>query len=151
MGVIGGQGRNQGFTLLELLVVMFLLGLVYTLAGTALDTGSSGLSLKAATRQIAAGLRKARGTAVAERRETVWSLDVEARTFRLTGDPKRYDLPGNLAYKLFTAQSEVITDQAANIRFFPDGSSTGGRITISAGETNQSIDVDWLNGRVKLL
>ncbi len=130
---------------------MFLLGLVYLLAGTALDTGSSGLSVKAATRQIAAGLRKARGTAVMERRETIWNLDVEARSFQLTGDPKRYSLPGSLAYELFTAQSEVITQQAANIRFFPDGSSTGGRVIISAGETKQSVDVDWLNGRVKLL
>jgi general secretion pathway protein H len=151
LGVIGRHDRSQGFTLLELLVVMFLLGLVYALGGTALDTGSSGLNLKAATRQIAAGLRKARSTAVTERRETVWSLDVEARAFQLTGDPKRYDLPGTLAYELFTAQSEVITHQAANIRFFPDGSSTGGRVMISAGETKQSIDVDWLNGRVKLL
>ena len=151
MGVIGRHDGSKGFTLLELLVVMFLLGLVYVISGPAFDSGSSGLHVKAATRQIAAGLRKARSNAVTERRETLWNLDVEARNFYLTGDPRRYELPGNLGYELFTAQSEVTTHQAASIRFFPDGSSTGGRVTISAGETRQFVDVDWLTGRVKLL
>ena len=140
----------RGFTLLELLVVLFLLGLVYALAAPALDAGATGLRMKSAARQVAAGLRKARGVAVAGRREAVLALDVEQRSFSVTGDPKTYELPKALDFALFTAQSEVLTGQAANIRFYPDGSSTGGRVTISAGESKQIVDVDWLTGRVKL-
>jgi general secretion pathway protein H len=69
----------------------------------------------------------------------------------VTGDPRPYDLPKKPELAMLTAQSEQIQDKTGNIRFFPDGSSTGGRITISAGERREDVDVDWLSGRVKSL
>ena len=142
--------RHRGFTLLELLVVLFLFGLVYALAGPALDTGTTGLRIKSAARQMAAGLRKARSVAVTERREAVLALDVEGRSFSVTGDPRTYDLPKQLDFALYTARSEVVAGRAGSIRFYPDGSSTGGRVTISAGDSKQTVDIDWLTGRVSL-
>jgi len=50
-----GRHRYAGFTLLELLLVLFLLGLVYALSGPVLGAGSGGLSIKTAARQLAAG------------------------------------------------------------------------------------------------
>ena len=79
------------------------------------------------------------------------TIDAKARTFSVTGDPRVYDLPRNVEVTMFTAQSEILSDAAASIRFFPDGSSTGGRVAVSIGETKDMIDVDWLTGRVKLL
>lgn len=142
---------SRGFTLIELLVVLLLLGLMYGLAAPMLGAGSTGVDMKAASRQLAAGLRKARGVAVTERRETVLTLDVEGRRFSVTGDPKIYALPRQLELALFTAQSELVREKTGNIRFFPDGTSTGGRVTVSAGESKQEVDVDWLTGRVKIL
>src|ERR1035437_2789072 len=52
--------RSRGFTLLELLLVMLLLGLLYGLAAPMLGAGSTGLDMKAGSRQLAAGLRKDR-------------------------------------------------------------------------------------------
>ncbi len=37
-----------------------------------------------------------------------------------------------------------------SIRFYPDGSSTGGRNTGSSGEGKYLVDVDWLTGRVSI-
>ena len=37
------------------------------------------------------------------------------------------------------------------IRFFPDGSSTGGRITLSTDRLAYLVDVDWLTGKIHLL
>ena len=142
---------SRGFTLIELLVVLLLLGLMYGLAAPMLGAGSTGVDMKAASRQLAAGLRKARGVAVTERREAVLTLDVEGRRFSVTGDPKIYALPRQLELALFTAQSELVREKTGNIRFFPDGTSTGGRVTVSAGESMQEVDVDWLTGRVKIL
>ena len=141
---------SRGFTLLELLLVMLLLGLRDGRAAPMLGAGSTGLDMKAASRQLAAGLRKARGVAVAERREAVLTLDVEGRTFSLTGDPKTYSLPKQLELALFTAQSELVREKTGGIRFFPDGTSTGGRVTVSAGESKQQVDVDWVTGRVAI-
>lgn len=144
------QRGSRGFTLLELLLVLLLLGLVYGLVGPMLSEGSPGLEMKAAARQLAAGLRKARSTAVAERREAVLTLDVEARSFSVTGDPKLYALPKRLELGLFTAQSEQPREKVASIRFFPDGTSTGGRITVATGAAKQLVDVDWVTGRVAI-
>jgi general secretion pathway protein H len=45
-----------------------------------------------------------------------------------------------------------LQDEAAgSIRFFPDGSSTGGRVMIAAGNEKLSVDVNWLTGRVSIL
>lgn len=144
------RARTRGFTLFELLLVLLLLGLVYGLVGPALMDGSGGLEMKAAARQLAAGLRKARSLAVTEQREAVLTLDLEARAFSVTGDPKIYPLPPRLELGLFTAQTEQVEQKIGSIRFFPDGTSTGGRITVAAGETKQFVDVDWITGRVEI-
>lgn len=136
--------------MIELLLVLLLLGLVYALVAPGLTEGSVGLEMKAATRQLAAGLRKARSTAVTERRDALVTLDVEGRAFSVTGDPKTYALPERMELALFTAQSEQVQDKVGAIRFFPDGTSTGGRITIGFGESKQHIDVDWVTGRVTI-
>jgi len=147
---MSGRGGEAGFTLLELLLVLLLLGLAYGVAAPMIGAGSTGLDVQAASRQIAAGLRKARGTAVGTRGEATLTLDVEGRRFAVSGDPKDYALPKRLEFALFTAQSEVVRDGSAGIRFFPDGSSTGGRVTVSAGEAKREVDVDWITGRVTI-
>jgi len=68
----------------------------------------------------------------------------------VSGDPKVYTLPSRLDLSLFTAQSELVRDQTGSIRFFPDGSSTGGRVTLAAGDSKLAVDVDWVTGRVTL-
>jgi general secretion pathway protein H len=49
-----------------------------------------------------------------------------------------------------TAQTELTGEGAANIRFFPDGSSTGGRVTLERGQTVWKIDINWLTGQIEL-
>ena len=141
----------RGFTLLELMLVLLLAGLLIALAIPAIGTGTGGLDLKTASRQLSAGLQKARALAVGERRETRLSVDVDTRTFVVSGDPKVYALPDGIEIKLFTAESEAQDAQGAGIRFFADGSSTGGRITLARGSAHAEIDVDWLTGRAKTL
>jgi general secretion pathway protein H len=150
MPAVNAHRGSRGFTLFELLLVMLLLGMLYGLAVPMLGAGSTGIDIKTASRQLAAGLRKARTLAVTERRETVLTLDVDGRTFSLTGDPKTYALPKKLDLALFTAQSELVREKAGGIRFFPDGTSTGGRVTVSAGESKLWVDVDWVTGRVAI-
>jgi general secretion pathway protein H len=37
-----------------------------------------------------------------------------------------------------------------DIRFNPDGSSTGGRISVADGARSIAVGVDWLSGRVSV-
>jgi general secretion pathway protein H len=55
-----------------------------------------------------------------------------------------------LELSLTTATSEQLDDVRGRIRFFPDGTSTGGRVTISRDDRKFDITVDWLTGLVAI-
>jgi general secretion pathway protein H len=50
-----------------------------------------------------------------------------------------------------TAAHEAADDRVGSIRFFPDGSSTGGRISLSSGKSIHTVVVDWLTGHVRIV
>lgn len=143
--------RQSGFSLLEMIVVVTLLALAYALVAPRLGAGGDAIALKSAARQLAAGLRQARSTAVASGSEASLVLDLKTGQFVITGDVRQHRLPEGLQYGLFTASSEQIDGDRGGVRFFADGSSTGGRIAVAAGGTRQFVDIDWLTGRVRVL
>ena len=115
-------------------------------------SGMSGAAeLRGAARQLAAGLRLARNQAVAGQREAVLTLDLVQHRFAVTGDAREIALPASLALHLYTAQSELYDQATGNIRFFPDGSSTGGAITVSGPKLAYRVNVDWLTGGVAIV
>jgi general secretion pathway protein H len=84
------------------------------------------------------------------RRDATLILDLETREFEVSGIEGARALPRDIELKLFTAQSEALTEKKGAIRFYPDGSSTGGRITVASGERKYLVDVDWITGRVSI-
>jgi general secretion pathway protein H len=139
----------RGFTLLEVMIVLVLAGIIYAML-LAVPMRTSMADLKASARIVASGLRQAQSTAMATRRDAVLTVDVEAREFAMSGDPEVRKFPDGIDLKLYTAQSEVASERRGAIRFYPDGSSTGGRITLTSGERKFLVDVDWLTGRVTI-
>jgi general secretion pathway protein H len=138
-------------TLLELLIVLSIMAIMAALVLPNIGDGVSTGELKGAAREIAAGLRLARSEAVSTRRETLVTLDLERRTFRIERDAREHALPKRVELKLFTAQSDLVSEKTGAIRFFPDGGSNGGRVTLAYGERKYDVDVDWLTGRVAIL
>lgn len=142
--------RSRGFTLLELMVVLVIGAIAYTVILGVPFRGPSTADLKAAARTLASGLRQAQTTAMSTRRDAMLTLDLEAREFEVSGTEGARTLPKEIELKLFTAQSEVTSERKGAIRFYPDGSSTGGRITVASGERKYLVDVDWITGRVSI-
>lgn len=142
--------RTGGFTLLEVIVVLAIGATIYALMLGVPMRGASSADLKSAARTLASGLRQAQTTAMATRRDATLTLDLESREFLLPGEKQARKLPGGIDLKLYTAQSEVSSDRRGAIRFYPDGSSTGGRVTLASGERKLLVDVDWLTGRVSI-
>ena len=140
-----------GVTLLELLIVLMIMAFVTAIVVPTLGGGVSTADLKSATREVASGLRYARGQAIAQRTESLLVIDLDARTFKVPPDARLHKLPEKLDLKLFTAQRDLVNEKVGAIRFFPDGGSNGGRITLAAGERKFDVDVDWLTGRVAIL
>jgi general secretion pathway protein H len=139
--------RRQGFTLVELLVVLAVAALVMTLVPPLLNGARAGAELTATAREIAAKLRETRSHAVRVGRSEVFLVDVRSGAFRAAGDALRH-VPSGIRLSLLSANDERIDAGTGGIRFFADGSSTGGAVRLSQGERQSSVAVDWLTGRV---
>ena len=142
--------RDSGFTLLEIIVVLAIAAAIYIVMLSGPIGKANAADLKAAARTLASGLRQAQTAAMATRRDAVLTIDVESKEFVTSVDPQPRKLPENVELKLYAAQSEVTSERRGSIRFYPDGSSTGGRITVASGERKYLVDVDWLTGRVTI-
>jgi general secretion pathway protein H len=140
----------RGFTLLELLIVLAIMVLVVSVALPLLSAAFPGVQLKAAARQTAAGLRMAREEAIRTGHSAAFTLDVADHTFTVQGGFRTVDLPSGLKLKLIAARSEMHGDRSGSIRFFPDGSSTGGRVILSRNDGGYQVGVEWLTGRIRL-
>jgi general secretion pathway protein H len=150
-GPVRARRSAAGVTMIELLIVLSIMGLIAAMVVPMLSGGVSGSELKGAAREVAAGLRYARSDAVATGQETRLVFDLEKRTFKIDRTARVHALPKKIDLKLFTAQSDIASDRTGAIRFFPDGGSNGGRLTIAAGNRKYEVDVDWLTGRVAIL
>jgi len=148
-GRLGSVERQAGFTLLEIILVLGIAVAIYALLLGVPMRGSSA-DLKASARTLASALRQAQTTAMATRHDATLTIDLQSREFLVAGEREPRKLPDDVDLKLYTAESEVRSSRVGAIRFYPDGSSTGGRITVSSGERKYLVDVDWLTGRVSI-
>lgn len=142
--------RQPGFSLLEVMMVLVIIALSYLLLPKLVFSGVSGAELRSNARAVATGLRLTRDAAINTKRESVLSLNLESREFTLPNDIRLHKLNDKLDVKLYTAQADLISDKVGTIRFYPDGSSNGGRVTVAAGERGFEIEVDWLTGHVTI-
>lgn len=144
------QKKHSGFTLLEILVVFFIMGLILVIVPPFLPNVLASTYVKSATRELAANLKHARSQSIEHQKETALIVNIEDKNFKLEKKIKDLKLPDDSSLSLITADSEQLSEKEGQIRFFPDGSSTGGQIKLTYLNKEYVIDIHWLTGKVKI-
>lgn len=140
---------TRGFTLVELLVVMVIVALVLGLVATSLSRSISGAESRAAARKLVAQLRYTRTQAILSHEEQLFTVNTEERSYQAPGR-EAVQLPEGIDILLTTARSEMTSEAVGNIRFFPDGGSTGGRIDLFVKGREYQVNIVWLTGEANL-
>ena len=140
----------RGFTLLELLVVLLLMTVVFAATPPLMSSIGLTTELRGSARQLAAGLRLARNEAVTKQQAEALTVDLEQREFSVAGKTRALPDDEDVKVKLYTAQAELIDETRGNIRFFPDGSSTGGYIALADAKVEYRVKVDWVTGHISI-
>ena len=137
----------QGFTLIELLVVLVILAASSAIVAPRIDNAVAAARSKAAIRDVFHLAAAARREAVKGASEVVLQVDTAARRVTVAALKRDLQLPESLEVKITAAKSEQQNQQRAGVRFFADGSATGGRISLGyPTKPTYTLDIDWLTG-----
>ncbi len=131
-----------GFTLLETVVVVVVLGLMLTILAGFTPRRSPRLELANTADTVAATLRLARARAIASGRPVM----VQAVTVRAGGSALVVD---GVARKLAGPVTLAMAGPVV-IRFAPDGSASGGAVRVAGESQAMQVTVAWLTGRVAI-
>ena len=140
------RGAAQGFTLIEMLAVIVLIAIAAAVTAVSLHGRSRG-DLQAAAQRVAAGLRDTRTRAMATGKPQWFSVDLRAHAYSIPGREPRA-LPAAVTVHVESAAEVAAQPGVARIGYFPDGSSSGGNITLTEARRDARVDVDWLTGAV---
>lgn len=146
VAVVPRRLARSGFTLVELLVAITIVGLVMTASVPASVRFYESMQYRQAIRDVITTLASARYRAINTGKAQDVLLNTETKVLRLGSDTQQ--LPAQFNIVVHSAR-ELNRDTEGVIRFYPEGGSSGGEIDIAKpNRSGVKISVDWLVGRV---
>lgn len=150
-----GRGDRRrataGFTLLEVVCVVAIIGMIAAILLPAFPTGTSRTRLKGYAVEIASLLIADR-TAAIRRHDTVTTrVDATGRAIRSGADGRAIALPADVSMTAALAARCNGRPAAGAIVFFASGMSCGGVVTIARPNGGYTIHVNWLTGGIEIV
>ena len=147
-GVPSVLRRAQGgFTLLELIVVLFLAGLVAALVAPSFSGTLESSRLRSGAAGVRATFTLARTLAASGSRLRSVVFDIERGEYVVDGEARTYVLPEGIRIESARVGNEEPEQETFRVRFFPDGSAEGAEIVVASSAGGRlRVTVDPLTG-----
>lgn len=147
---------RNGFTLIELVLVLFVIGIASALAVGILYRSMDNIRLKTSAKDVSASLRYARSQAVAEKK--IYSFVMNNNRYGLYTEPHDKSDAGqdktSFVFQKTLPQgiaAEYNESEDIRIDFYPQGDSTGGEIRLRNEKGSELlITVEKITGKVKI-
>jgi prepilin-type N-terminal cleavage/methylation domain-containing protein len=154
------KGGSNGFTLLELILVLLLMSLIAGLTLPFVASTLDRITLQSEVRQITSALQFARSEAISKKTLYTFNIDIDKNQYWL-GVPKQEEItqpkPIDETVRILDYQrtNETLTEGAFMILFYPRGNSSGGTLRfISINDKDEeniyAVNIDPITGKPKI-
>lgn len=123
-----GPDSERGFTLLEMLVVLAITGLIAGLLYPQIEAARFAVRQRLLREQVAAGIEAARSAALRSGGPVALRADKDALVVAETR-------------RIAIASPDGLMLRPQAVLFYPDGSTTGGELTIGTGRTRTALAI----------
>lgn len=149
--ILRAGSDDQGFSLIELLLVLLLLGVSSLIVLPTIDNGLREREVRRSALGLAAVARELRSQAIYRGIPQRLVLNAADNSY-LAGRDREVRLPPAVKFS-HIAGGETLDSDVRQFIFFPNGSSLGGRIGLSVGANaiSYSVRLEPLSGKVDIL
>jgi general secretion pathway protein H len=139
--------RREGYSLLELLVVIAIFSIMAVMIVGYVPDRRHVREAKLDAYRLEMDLRSARSRAIYGGEAVGFTVDLAQNAWRY-GDAPEHKASKGTRLSIYTGRQLLSGVSAGTIRFFPNGQSSGGHITLEAAGLRSEVDVDWMTGRI---
>jgi prepilin-type N-terminal cleavage/methylation domain-containing protein len=137
----------RGFTLLELIVTLFVIALAVGIVVPVVGRSTDSLRGRSDIARFSAMLRHARDQAITTRRGHAVVVDPAAHRVLIVAAPDEVRQTRLLSADLGV---EATPPEALTVRFEPSGVSSGGNFRLTTGRMRYRVTIDPFTGRVRV-
>ncbi len=140
---------SAGFSLLETLIALAIVGLMLAILPAAISRSLPNVKFATLVDEVAAQVRMTKAAALYRGRETALTIDLRSRQISglgLHNNTQIVKIPEDVEITVRVGETDIQSVDNYRIRFFPDGTNSGLRLTLRRGDSEKRISVEWLTG-----
>ena len=145
------DGNEAGFTLLEIVCVLAIIGLLAAIILPSIPRGTSRAQLESYAIETAALLKGDRSAAIRRRVQIASQVDAMSRSVRSGATGRVIRVPDDVRFDALLAARCNQRPAGSTIRFFSSGMSCGGVIALTRLGVGYEVRVNWLTGGVEVV
>ena len=139
--------KTAGFTLIEMLIVLFIITVILGLSGVYFSGSLASVRIDSTGREVLATMRYARSMARINHEKQILTIDLDTKRYGIDGRNSK-DIPQEILIRIVDPFYGEITSGKYSMVFPASGATGGGTVLLSNNRKELSILTDPVTGSV---